>query len=290
MKKYLESRYVIVLLACGGLTALFLLSATLRDFSFQPSQPFSINLFGSGPALGGGDAGLEIPLWKFILFGVLLVTLFVVLMILMDAEARKRVLLKTFRFLMTMVALWMIMNYAYERGSLQQLMNLIPTEGGAAASATQTVMPEYIAPQISPWVVLAVSFGVGLVLVLLGWFFYTLRPKARGSYAMDEIAGIAREALKNLEPGHDWDEAIVRAYIRMSEVVTAERGLIRQPATTPSEYARRMERSGLPNEAVNTLTRLFEGVRYGGNRSSLAERDQAAAALSAILHACGVNL
>jgi hypothetical protein len=50
-----------------------------------------------------------------------------------------------------------------------------------------------------------------------------------------------------------------------------------------------MERAGLPGEAVRTLTRLFEGVRYGRKTTSRAERDLASAALSAILHDCGVN-
>jgi len=79
----------------------------------------------------------------------------------------------------------------------------------------------------------------------------------------------------------------VQAYIRMNEVVVAERGLIRQPGSTPSEFAHRMERIGLPAEAVRALTGLFEGVRYGAKTSSPAERDLAAAALKAILHHCG---
>ena len=289
MKRLLEPKLTVVLMACGGLLALALLSAVLRDLTFQPSEPFSLNLFGSLPGAGQAGTPLEIPSWKFLLFGILLVLVFVALLMLVDADARKRILLSLFRMVMTLLGIWLLLNYAYQHGDLQRLLNLVPAGGAGAATTSQTSMLEYVAPQISPWLVLAVSFGVGLALILLGWYIYSRRPKAPGSRVVDEIAGIARDALNGLQPGHDWDDAIVRAYIRMNEVVTAERGLIRQPATTPSEFARRMERAGLPGEAVHALTRLFEGIRYGAKSASLPERDLAAAALSAILHACGVN-
>jgi hypothetical protein len=125
---------------------------------------------------------------------------------------------------------------------------------------------------------------------LIGWFIYTRRPKLGQALSMAEIAGIAREAREGLQEGQDWDDAIVRCYVRMNEIVTQERGLVRQLGNTPAEFALRMERAGLPGEAVRTLTRLFEGVRYGGKTTSPAERDLAAAALSAILHYCGVNV
>jgi hypothetical protein len=292
MKKLIETRLAVIVFACVGLVALALLSAVLRDFSFQPTEPFSFNYFGGLPALPQSGTGLKTPIWKFILFGFLLLAIFATVMVLLDAEARKRVLLKIFRFAMTMLAIWMLMNYAYERGSLQQLLNLVPANGAGQSSPGQTSTPEYVPPQISPWLVLAVSFAIGLALILLGWFIYSRRSKPRLFNPVDEIAGIAREALTGLQPDRDWrewNEAIVRAYLRMSEVVTAERGLIRQPATTPTEFARRMARSGLPAEAVVTLTHLFEGVRYGAKNASMQDRDQAAAALSAILRACGVN-
>jgi len=289
LKKLLESRFGIIFLASGGLLALVLLSAALRDFSFHPSVPFSLNLFGGLPASMGSGSPIEIPLWKFLSFGALQLVNFIILLVLMDPQTRKRVLYKIFRFVMTMLGIWMVMNYAYERGSLQQLLSLIPAEGAAVTNSTQPGLPEYVPPQINPWLVFAVSFGIALLLVLLGWFIYTHRPQPSGLHALDEIAGIVRDALQGLQPGSDWDEAILRAYLRMNEVVTAERGLIRQPGNTPGEFARRMERAGLPGEAVATLTRLFEEVRYGARRSSQSDRDLAAAALSAILRACQVD-
>ena len=289
MKRLLDSKVTIVLLATGGLIALILLSAALRDFSFRPSEPFSFNFGQIPPLLRSSAPGEEIPLWKILLFGGLLLAIFIILIILLDPEARKKLLRKLFRFVMTMVALWLAMNYAYEHGTLKQTVDALLAAGANSNAAAQNVMPEYIPPQISPWLVFAVSFGIALVLVLIGWFIYSRRPGPGRAFSMEEIAGIAREARDGLQEGHNWDDVIVRCYIRMNEVVTKERGLVRQLGTTPAEFALRMERAGLPGEAVRTLTRLFEGVRYGGATTGPEERNLASAALSAILHYCGVN-
>ena len=57
--------------------------------------------------------------------------------------------------------------------------------------------------------------------------------------------------------------------------VEKRHGLTRDVAMTSSEFARRLEMAGLPSEAVHTLTRLFESVRYGARRSTADEIDQA---------------
>ncbi len=107
---------------------------------------------------------------------------------------------------------------------------------------------------------------------------------------MDQIANIARQTLKGLEEGQPWDDIIVACYVKMTRVVEQERGLLRQVAMTPAEFALKLERAGLPGEAVRTLTHLFEEVRYGARQqASREQRDLAVASLHAILRACGVN-
>jgi len=49
----------------------------------------------------------------------------------------------------------------------------------------------------------------------------------------------------------------------------------------------RLERAGLPANAVSRLTRLFESVRYGTHQSSQADVNEALACLDSILQACG---
>jgi membrane associated rhomboid family serine protease len=290
MKKLFSSKLFIVLLAFGGLIALLLLSAALRDFTFRPPEPFSLNFGHSGPLQLPTRPEEAIPLWKLLLFGALLFFIFLVLLLLLDPETRKLLLKKLFRFVLTMLAIWIALQYAYKNGSLEQTVDMLTGTGqNIPQQADAPPLPEYVPPQINPWVVFGVSFGVALVLVLVGWWIYTRRPRPEQSISLDEIAGIAREARAGLQDGGDWDNAIVRCYVRMNEVVTNERGLVRQLGSTPAEFALHLERAGLPGEAVRTLTRLFEGVRYGGQKTSPVDRDMASAALSAILHYCGVN-
>jgi hypothetical protein len=80
---------------------------------------------------------------------------------------------------------------------------------------------------------------------------------------------------------------IVDSYIRMSDAVAKRRGLTRKHDVTPSEFAAYLEKAGVPGDAVRTLTRLFESVRYGARRSTTDENEQAVTCLTAILNYCG---
>jgi hypothetical protein len=65
------------------------------------------------------------------------------------------------------------------------------------------------------------------------------------------------------------------------------RGLYREYAMTPAEFAVRLQSAGLPPEPVNRLTRLFESVRYGARISAQRDVDEAIACLTSILKYCG---
>jgi len=285
MKRFLEHKGTVVLLAVAGLIALALLSVALRDLSFRPPEPFSFSFNRFSGAVNPGT-GMQIPAWRFFLFGGLLLLILAVLMFFLDPELRKRILRRLLRIGLALAMLWFIVTYIFDRGALQQFFNLSFSTGNAAATQ-KSGAAVYTPPQLSPWLVFAVSFVIALAFVLVGWFIYTRQRRSGQRFAMQEVAEIAADALSQLHSDRNWDDAIVQAYIRMNEVVVAERGLIRQPGSTPSEFAHRMERIGLPAEAVRALTGLFEGVRYGAKTSSPAERDLAAAALKAILHHCG---
>lgn len=288
MKRLFESKVFTVSLAICGLIALILLSASLRDFSFRTAESFPFNITQTKPSLLPDSPEKTIPLWQLILFGVLLLFIVIFLYLLLDREMRKKLLYRMARMGLLMLSIWIALQYVHRPTNSEPDVLPLAGKGQDLPNVPQTVMPEYVPPQINPWLVFAVSFGIALVLVLIAWFFYTRRPKT-GQSSMDEIAGIAREARQSLQDGDDWDSAIVRCYVRMSEIVNRERGLVRQVAATPAEFALHLERSGLPGEAVRTLTHLFEGVRYGGKTTSAADRDMASAALSAILHYCGVE-
>ena len=107
---------------------------------------------------------------------------------------------------------------------------------------------------------------------------------------LTEIAEIARASLKDIASGQNSNNVIIQCYERMSHVVGAKRGLHREHAMTPTEFASRLERAGVPRGPILRLTRLFESVRYGGHASGQPEIDEAVACLTSILKYCGEAL
>jgi hypothetical protein len=287
MRKLFDYKATVILLALGGLIGLGLLAAALREVEFRPAGPLPFS-FGEQEGPVQPQPVLRLPFVEVLVVVGLILFLIALVIALIDPKARKRLLLSILRFLLTLLALWFLMDFLGVGTNLgQEAPPGSPAEQAPAPSFVSDNQLQYTPPQVDPWILFFVSFVVALGIVVLAWWIVSHRSKARKLFGYDEIAEIARQSLTGLQDGYDWNDAIIRAYVRMSEAVTAERGLIRQPGTTPTEFAVRMERAGLPGEAARTLTRLFEQVRYGGVASGPQERDLAAAALSAILRACG---
>jgi hypothetical protein len=164
-------------------------------------------------------------------------------------------------------------------------------EDAAAPAGDLPPIEPFAPPEVSPWMTYLISIVVVLALLiltwsLLRWWKRVSRPKPIKD-SLDDLAAIARSSLDDLKSGQDWDDVIIGCYARMSEAVSRNRGLFRTQAMTPAEFARRLERAGLPGDSVRRLTRLFESVRYGGRQSSQKEINEAVSCLTAILHYCG---
>ncbi len=280
----LEYRAVILFMALIGLIGLGYLAAGLRTIKFHEPEPLGFD-FGGAAQQAGFGAAPDIPLWQVIVLAAILTALFILIMLLVDPETRKRLLWTLFRFALTFVALGWVMEHV-------ALKQAAPEEaGGPPAAFNGLNVPGdtslvYVPSQVSLWLVFGVGLALAFLFMLVGWVLYR-RFQKKPFAPLTEIAGIARRAIDDLGDGHSWDEAIVQCYVRMNQVVTAQRGLIRKANVTPSEFAIRMERSGLPGEAARTLTRLFEQVRYGGMTPTQDDRNLALTALNAILRACG---
>lgn len=135
--------------------------------------------------------------------------------------------------------------------------------------------------------------SVAVILGLMGLIWYIVRAvSARRTrlgrdYLLEDIAAAARLSLRDMSTGRDWEDAVVRCYENMTEVVARRRGHQRDPYLTPSEFAARLEQSGLPSQAVRRLTRLFESVRYGARTSGAHESVEAEDCLREVLLYCG---
>jgi hypothetical protein len=138
--------------------------------------------------------------------------------------------------------------------------------------------PRWVAYLISLIVTLAVFGAVGYVL----WRF---RPEPEAA-ALDALSREAEAGLAALQGGEAWQDTISRCYFEMSRIVAQAFGLERKPWLTPREFTVHLTALGLPQDAVASLTHLFEAARYGDEAPATGASEQAETSLKAIVTAC----
>ncbi len=275
-----------------AVVALIALASSLHDVTFKPGQPFGSDSTSAGPVeLPALHIPSDTPLWKILLFWGLLVVNIVLFFWLLPPEVRKRLLRQVLGFAVGILAFILALKY--------QIIKLPDLKGPPAPSDQQTGFGSTVgstpapfqAPQMSPWVVylasvVAVLFiAAALVIVYRRWF----GPLYSSRRSLKAIANIAQTSLQDLAAGRNWGDVIIECYARMNEAVSLRRGLRRPGGATPREFADSLRQAGLPVDAVDRLTGLFESVRYGSHPSSEADIRAATDCLHAILQACGTS-
>lgn len=292
MRTFFQTKRWILFFSFLALGALTVLSASLRDISFHDAQQFGRRGAEETRSLSPGTLERlpETSLQSQLLVWGALLLLVVLIGVLLSAELRKRLLRIFIRVAFTYWALYFVFTrygdvIASFGQDLAEMGNSRPVNGQADLPP-----PVFEPPEETAWLSYLVGVAFILLLALFTWRFLRFwREYAgrSGSKSLSEIARVARSSLRDLSSGRDSTDVIVNCYFRMSDVVADKRKLQRGTAMTPAEFAIRLERAGLPGEAVRRLTRLFEHVRYGGHRSGPKEVNEAVACLTTILHYCG---
>jgi hypothetical protein len=210
---------------------------------------------------------------------------------LLPPEQRRRIVRQMVSFALGVLVLLFALRY--------RLLELPPIFGPPAEGVDQAVtgsaagprLAPFQPPQLAPWSAFVISLASVLVLFILAWLFHRWWQKIRTRHPskLGSIAAIARTSIDDLGTGRYWGDVVIETYARMSEALSAQRGLSRELSTTPREFAVRLQREGLPADAVAGLTGLFEAVRYGGRQSSAADARNAIACLQSIVQACGAR-
>ena len=291
----MNRKHWLLLFSLVALAALVVLASGLGAVHFQPGKPFgtqSVNLTDAQTELNDVVQQIAgIPLWKQIVFWSAVALSIIFFAFLLPPEMRKRFILQAVRYALAIgIIFYLIKNRLIQLPAL----NLNFANQGQPLSLTPGLIlnaSKFQPPNIAPWMNYLVSLGVVLAFLVLIWiayrFWIRFRP-LQHSHQLDELAEITRSSLDDLASGHEWQDVIIQSYARMSEVVTATRGLNRADAMTPREFAGRLERAGLPANSVARLTRLFESVRYGVRKSNQADINEAVACLNSILDYCAV--
>jgi len=211
--------------------------------------------------------------------------------LLLSPEGRKRLLRMLVRAAFTYWAIYMFMKRYPD--FLSNLMGRPASANDPAAQAANRLPPPvFTPPQPTSWVTYALSLAIAAVLIFVTWrlvrVWREINTPAKGS--LHELANIARSSLRDLNSGGESSDVILNCYYRMSEVVSEKKRLDRRPSMTPNEFAARLERAGLPGEAVKRLTSLLESVRYGGRRTSPQMINEAVSCLTAIMNYFGESV
>ena len=288
MRALLKNKRLVLLLAVLALGALTVLAISLNGVSFLEAQRYArqeIEL-PKFPTAAVVDGLVEIPIWKQLALWIFLALLIVLIGLLLSPEARKRMLVMFLRMAFTFWAIYFfIKNYRAQLLGFQDLAAGRPQNAGEALPP-----PVFVPPHVSPVFSYLISFVFALLwLAVLGVLYRGWRKyrDSMNTKPLDQIARIARSSLDELTSGRNSTDVIINCYLRMSDVVSNTRQLHREIAMTPHEFALRLERAGLPGDAVGRLTRLFEGVRYGERKSGPRDVNEAVSCLKTILHYCG---
>ena len=291
MKAFFQRKLWIVLLAALALGALTVLALSLDNVPFNEAQHFARNEPTEASPISARDvtdAWLGVPFWKQVIVWVLIALMILLVAMLLSPDLRKRLLKMLIRAAATAAAIYYLLRYYGPR--LFALQQLATDLGHRPPPADAQPMPEFHPPQVSPLVSYLVSFAFALLWIAVIWGLYQGWKKylaLNSKKPLEELARIARSSLNDLSSGRDSSDVIINCYLRMSDVVADRRQLKREIAMTPQEFALRLERAGLPGDAVRRLTRLFEMVRYGDRRSAPKDISEAVNCLNTILQYCG---
>ena len=269
------------------------LAVSLDEVSFREAQRYRrdpVATLAPIPSDNIEQSWQTVPIWQQIVMWGLVSVLVILVGLLLSPEQRKRLFRIAIRAIATVAAIYYLFtNYGDTLTGLRGW--------GQAGLETQAnnapPMPEFQPPQVSPAISYLVSFSCALVLIAITWSAYRgwKRYSALNTKKpLEDIARIARSSLQDLSSGRESSDVIINCYLRMSDVVADKRRLHREIAMTPQEFALRLERAGLPGDAVRRLTGLFEGVRYGDRKSAPKDVTEAVSCLNTILHHCGESL
>jgi hypothetical protein len=295
MQRLFQDKRAVLSVSILALLSLVLLAGSLKDMDFHPGEPLGVSRHATatetinlGELIG---SAAEIPFWKQVAFLALLFAMVVLATLLLSPERRKQLIYAFIRVsLFALAFLYFVKkNPDLFAGILKQLS--IPGDLTSSLLGANKPVPVFQPPQISGWFSYMVALVFVLLIVLFLWWLYRgwtrMKEMSSKRKPLDEIARIARMSLSELQSGRNFENAILECYTRMSTVVDERKGLHREMAMTPAEFAMRLARAGLPREPVESLTHLFEAVRYGGQHAGQPEINEAVLNLTSILRYCG---
>lgn len=287
-----KSQKLWILFSLGLVSAtIIILSAGLSRLELLPGQAFPLTRILQSIFQSAGS-----PLAATSLFAILwavVITLFWILLLIwiitfiLRPEARKYLLRRMLTYLMWFLFIYFLMNAVQSLPPLRQQLPAPETGRPEPTIPLEDFLrpPAFIAnpPQ---WLIFSISAGLIALLLGLIWFLWQRLPRL-STDPLEQLVLEAHYALEELRAGNDLKDTIMRCYRDMSRVLSEQQGMHRANSMTPREFEQHLSKSGLRDEHIQQLTRLFEKVRYSANAPGEGEEREAVACLTAIVQAYG---
>ncbi len=285
MKQFFSRKFFSLLVGGVSILLLVFLVASLDSMELRKGTPFEyVEVTDTGemgpvepPELG----------WVIIVSVVIFLLLTVFVLIFATKKQRRIILLLLLAMALAFLGImWWITRGSSGEVSREPTPATIHTPVAlheTVVSGTQIAPVVYTPPPVSAWVSIGITFLVLLVVAVLVWVF--LRNRWRTAVSLEALAGIAEQAVGDLQAGKDYGDVILNCYAKMVEAANRQRGIRRRGNLTPAEFIAVLERARLPSDPVRRLTALFEHVRYGGKKASEKETAEAVTCLNEIVSA-----
>jgi hypothetical protein len=281
-----NKRIALIFMVCA-IIAMLILESGISRIPFSSTAPFSWEMPAFQRAARGeprSGNGFN-PL--LLLFGIAFISIF------LTREGRKKFI---FFVLGVAAATYLLYSLAPQGFPGPQTGQVTGTPAPTPEATEEYELYPVPAPEVEAfhpntpdWLITMV--GVGLSLILAGAIAVVLWAVLQFSLSRpfafaDVLSQQAQDAIDALEAGEELSDVILRSYAQMSHVLQEEQGLIRADDMTPREFERLLAQKGFPREAVETMTRLFEQVRYGSQQPGEAGIQKCIASLNAIIAHC----
>ena len=286
MKELFGRRIWIILLALAALIGLIILASGLKELKFDPPQWIGLeNIFNFSNDVIHEDTS-SVSWIRNLLLGMFIL-IFLLFLVPIRPRSSKDLIKMIVRFILIAFVIIMVLGrFAQKIPLLNE--DIANTSGTGSSSGPQIFSPPVVNSTWEFWIaaVIVIFISVILYVVFNRFIDRWLQPRK----GLDEFADIARSTLNDLSEIKVSKNTIIRCYIRMNSAVNEYRGITREAAMTPAEFAQNLEKAGLPRDGVQGLTRVFEKVRYGAQNINPEEIKEAKQCLTSILKACKVQL
>lgn len=275
-----RDRLLPTLLLIISLISLIIIAGGLSQVSLRPSALPPIRMSFSIFQVDDSSS-YEIPAAINLIREVLVVISIAVLPIaiiyvIFSREAKSRVL-RYFLLLTMNTLLFLILLPRIQLAELEPLE--LPPPPDLTQSSSDLIDQTTNSP-LSDWIIYGLVFICIGSFVFLAW--YLIDRIRRQRKTRTQMAKRAEEAVQAVKSGQRIEDAVVRCYYEMCQILKSKYGLPREYATTPREFEYQCVNVGLPKQAVITLTRLFEQIRYGGRLTDSKSESEALSSLRAI--------